>query len=148
MSDLTVHPKLRQLIDLVESGVKPTVIISRELHECEFELDPGCMAIVTSYTYEDGCFLFVLDASPFEAINEQYFKANYWSKELKVFCLKVNQYYKDWAKRSKTLKVWLDPGDGNCLVLTNLNSAQENYLASDSGLSYVEWLERELIDKL
>ena len=35
------------------------------------------------------------------------------------------------------------PGDGNCLALNNLNSAQRDYLESESELPYVKWLEQQ-----
>lgn len=138
------HPSIQQLINLVESGVKPTVRILRDIYEGEFELNPGCKAIVKSYSWDKDCHLFTLDASPYRGLNESFYKANYWDDKGNA-TLKVYEYHKDWEEMSKSLPLWLGDDQGDLLEICNLNPVQKEYLESGYKQPYVEWLEQELL---
>jgi len=149
------HKALNGLINLIQSGANPIVVINDEIFE-DCYLEKGMKAKIISVENEssdsvDGCidevFKFVLDFSDFDSFNMIFETANFHNNETGEYDLTASvagykpKDFKESVFHSITHgKIFFDICDDD-----KTSKLINKYKTSDFNGSYVEWLE-SLVD--
>ena len=143
-----MQPAIQQIIDLVQAGTKPVVLIKSisEANEEFIELHAGQVARVTGLQKEeyDGehWYVFTLDALEFLELNKPKFEPVwYLPSGGRGFLWQLDP--SGWQKTISEVRLTVNPEE-DTLALHQPGPVQQRYLEEGRGMAYVEWLELEL----
>lgn len=133
--------KTSEFIKILSSGIKPVV----EFDDTWEDFDKGMRGRIISYGHErqDSMF-FICDLSEYEDYNDMFDQGN-WNDPNGIPCLKWREtkYYPKDGKYKIVL--YTDVDDAVNFVIVDESPLYKEYRESNAKVSYVKWLEIELI---
>lgn len=138
----------RELLEAFKNGLRPVLGFTPDVNELEMQFEDGMRAKLIDIRIEDDeCIKLVLDESKYRMTNELA-EHPYYRKEVGgEFIHKYSEIHG--RNNVATIYDELDNELSNVFVVEDSsNRLYEAYIESNTDISYVEWLEFELLKRL
>lgn len=128
----------KELFEQFKNGARPIVCFTRKVEDYEC-FDPNMKARLLSIYEDEDTLCCIFDFTEFEDYNKAF--------EMPVWIGKNGEYLK-WSEspyypKDKRVKIYVGYDDEPCFVLENASLAYQDYKASGSTLTYIQWLEEQ-----
>ena len=134
----------KDLLDLLVAGKRPVIRFNKNIEDFDDGPDEGLMAKIVGYHKNDDInFIVVMcDLKPYEKYNDKLMVAD-WFNDKKIPCLKWNQtsYYPE----NGIYELYVEETDPLRCDIVEESLFYNEYKESNSELSYIEWLEEQLL---
>lgn len=133
-----------EVLDMINNKIYPTVRCNKDILDVAEQMEEGMLCkIVGAYENSDGEIQVELDEKDFSEYNKSLETPSCYDSESNIYNKKWSELY----QREIRMTIFLDKEHDNPyfdIVEDNYTELVKEYNDSESGLTYVEWLQEQI----